>query len=176
MFPAATKADTNRLQYEKKHPLYPNVYSGQQQAVPAMPRRRRWTNNRQYRGLALAFLIAVVLICALRFSSPQDYDYLKARVTGGQPGAHGTRESQVPLGVKRDGVRIAKASMHYGQQNEMLERALKSHERHNEMHGYAMAVLRRSVTNGYWNKLSYLLSLVVLELGRPEMERVQWIM
>ncbi|KAF1986911.1 glycosyltransferase family 34 protein, partial [Aulographum hederae CBS 113979] len=70
--------------------------------------------------------------------------------------------------------RIAKASMLFGQTNELYERALASHEKHNEMHGYPSSVLRHSVTTGYWNKISYLMSLIVLELGKPKDERLEW--
>ncbi|KAK3065485.1 hypothetical protein LTS18_006196 [Coniosporium uncinatum] len=72
--------------------------------------------------------------------------------------------------------KIAKASMLFGETNELFERALESHRLHNEIYGYPMVVLRESVSVGYWNKLSWLLSLVVLELGKVEEERVDWLM
>ncbi|KAF2461885.1 hypothetical protein BDY21DRAFT_375811 [Lineolata rhizophorae] len=72
--------------------------------------------------------------------------------------------------------RIAKASMLYGQTNSLYERALRTHARHNELHGYAMHVLREEISRGYWNKLSYLHSLVVQELAKPAEQRVEWIM
>ncbi|OCK78074.1 glycosyltransferase family 34 protein [Lepidopterella palustris CBS 459.81] len=61
-------------------------------------------------------------------------------------------------------------------ENEIYERAIESHRRHNEIHGYEMHVLRRGVTKGYWNKFAYLLSLVVNELSKPEDKRTEWIM
>lgn len=66
--------------------------------------------------------------------------------------------------------------MLYGQPNELYELALKTHERHSKQHGYGMHVLQRGITGGYWNKLAFLLKLVVQELERPESERTDWIM
>lgn len=76
---------------------------------------------------------------------------------------------------KEDAVKIAKVTMLYGE-NEFLERALASHKPHNKQHGYEHHVLRRSITHGYWNKLSYLQSLIVQELSKDENERAQWLM
>jgi hypothetical protein len=56
---------------------------------------------------------------------------------------------------------VAKFSMLYGGDNSVYVRALKSHERHAVRHGYPMHVLRHEVATGYWNKPSYLLSLLV---------------
>jgi hypothetical protein len=72
--------------------------------------------------------------------------------------------------------RIAKVTMLYGRSNELYERAVMSHERHARMHGYQMHILRHEITGGYWNKPSYLLSLVVQELAKPPGERAQWLM
>lgn len=77
--------------------------------------------------------------------------------------------------------RIAKVTMLYGSTNELYERALRTHERHNENFGYPMHVLREQILPGwgpmgYWNKPSYLLSLVLSELAKPEEERSEWLM
>lgn len=74
------------------------------------------------------------------------------------------------------GPRIAKACMLYGSQNPLYERAVRSHQLHNELHNYPMHVLRHEITGGFWNKPSYLLSLVVNELAKAPEERAEWIM
>lgn len=66
--------------------------------------------------------------------------------------------------------------MLYGGANSVYKRALKSHERHAVWHGYPMHVLRHEAATGYWNKPSYLLSLLVQELAKDPAERVQWMM
>lgn len=94
-----------------------------------------------------------------------------------KPGTSSTRD-------KRDvartfngpgGPRIAKVSMLYGK-NPLYERALRSHHVHNERHNYPMQVLREDVTGGYWNKPSYLLSLIVQELAKSPEKRAEWLM
>jgi len=118
----------------------------------------RKPNLRKYRG-AFA-VIVLILFSAFRFHS----------------------SSTLSLGVSKtvlkvkEGPYISKASMLYGPQNDIYERAIESHKRHNEIHGYSMHVLRRGVTNGYWNKYAYLLSLVVQELAKPAEERIEWIL
>ncbi|KAI9668586.1 MAG: hypothetical protein M1831_001025 [Alyxoria varia] len=73
--------------------------------------------------------------------------------------------------------RIAKVSMLYGSPpNPSYVRALKSHRAHNERWNYAMEVLQQDISGGYWNKPSYLLSLLVRELAKPPGERIEWLM
>ncbi|KAF2104333.1 hypothetical protein NA57DRAFT_51166 [Rhizodiscina lignyota] len=71
--------------------------------------------------------------------------------------------------------RISKVSMLFGK-NDLYERALETHREHNEMHGYGMKVLREQLTDGYWNKLLYILSLLVEELAKPPTRRIEWFM
>lgn len=66
--------------------------------------------------------------------------------------------------------------MLYGGANSVYVRALSSHERHAARHGYPVHVLRHEVAKGYWNKPSYILSLLVHELTKDAAERVQWMM
>lgn len=64
----------------------------------------------------------------------------------------------------------------YGQDNELYEAAIRSHDEHNELHGYGMSVLREKIVNGHWSKPAYLLSLLVQELAKDEEERAEWMM
>lgn len=72
--------------------------------------------------------------------------------------------------------RIAKVSMLYGQSNSIYERALRSHRWHNERWDYPFHILRYEIAGGFWNKPSYLLSLIVNELAKPPQERMEWLM
>lgn len=79
----------------------------------------------------------------------------------------------------RDGStpRIAKVSMLYGAEtNPYYVRALRSHRRHNERWNYGMHILQQDIVGGFWNKPSYLLSLIVNELAKPPTDRVEWFM
>ncbi|KXG51868.1 Galactosyl transferase [Penicillium griseofulvum] len=58
----------------------------------------------------------------------------------------------------------------------MYERALQSHERHGKRWGYPMHILRQDISIGFWNKPSYLLSLVISEMAKPAGERIEWLM
>ncbi|KAB8556627.1 hypothetical protein FH972_025663 [Carpinus fangiana] len=67
--------------------------------------------------------------------------------------------------------------MLYGETpNPLYERAVRSHRLHNERWNYPMFVLREQIAGGYWNKPSYLMSLIVQELAKPKSERLEWLM
>lgn len=66
--------------------------------------------------------------------------------------------------------------MLYGQYNNVYESALRTHQRHADLHGYSMHVLREDFIGGFWNKPSYILSLVIAELAKPKGERLEWLM
>ena len=72
--------------------------------------------------------------------------------------------------------RVAKATMLYGKPNPLYERAIDSHSRHARRWGYPMHILRQDISVGFWNKPSYLVSLVIQELAKPPSERVEWLM
>ncbi|KAI9882418.1 MAG: stress-responsive transcription factor hsf1 [Watsoniomyces obsoletus] len=65
--------------------------------------------------------------------------------------------------------------MLYGAPNEYYEGAIRSHERHAEQYGYPMHVLRHDISQGYWNKPTYILSLVIQELSKAPEERSEWL-
>ena len=70
--------------------------------------------------------------------------------------------------------RIAKVTALYGHPHPLYERAIRSHKKHNKIHGYPQYVLERQLTNGYWNKFAYLLHMVIQELAKSESERIEW--
>ncbi|KAJ9266752.1 CAZyme family GT34 [Paecilomyces variotii] len=72
--------------------------------------------------------------------------------------------------------RITKVSMLYGKPNTFYQRALQTHRGHARRWGYRMEVLTHDIAVGYWNKPSYLLSLVIQELAKPASERTEWLM
>ena len=70
---------------------------------------------------------------------------------------------------------ITKVSILYGERNENYEGAVESHLRHAKRQGYPVHVLRNDIARGFWNKPTYLLSILVQELSKPVEERAQWI-
>ncbi|KAK5073247.1 hypothetical protein LTS08_004333 [Lithohypha guttulata] len=71
---------------------------------------------------------------------------------------------------------IAKVSMLYGEPNPLYERALATHEAHNNKFGYPFFILRERTLPGYWSKPAYLLRLLLSELEKPEANRLKWLM
>ena len=71
--------------------------------------------------------------------------------------------------------RITKVSVVYGQPNARYEGAIRSHQRHADRWGYDLQVLRQEIVGGVWDKVSYLLSLVLQELAKPPEERREWL-
>ena len=79
------------------------------------------------------------------------------------------------LGPGRPRSSIGKVSMLYGHSIDVYERALRSHDLHNEFHGYPMFVLRRQSLSEFWSKPAFLLDLLLTELSKPEDERLGWL-
>lgn len=96
---------------------------------------------------------------------------------------HPMRMSQIEsLGPERTSIpplanppRIAVMSMLYGKRNTLYERAIKSHERHAARQGIPIHILRNNVAEGFWNKPSYILSLLIAELAKDPNERATWL-
>lgn len=72
--------------------------------------------------------------------------------------------------------RVGKVSMLYGYENLYYQRALESHQRHADRWNYPLHVLEEDISVGYWNKPSYVLSLVIQELAKSPDERLEWLM
>ncbi|GAB7356091.1 hypothetical protein MBLNU459_g6698t2 [Dothideomycetes sp. NU459] len=72
-------------------------------------------------------------------------------------------------------LRIKKVSAIFGEHNDLYEAALKTHEKHNELHGYQMQTLRERIINNFWSKPAYLLSVLVEELAKPLDQRNDWL-
>jgi hypothetical protein len=66
------------------------------------------------------------------------------------------------------------ASMHYGD-NQYYERAIETHIRYAERHGYPIYVLREDLYKGVWNKIVYLIHVILNEMARGD-AGARWIM
>ena len=71
---------------------------------------------------------------------------------------------------------IALMTMLYGKRNTLYERAIKSHERHAARQGLPIHILQNKVAEGFWNKPSYILSLLIAEAAKNPNERATWLM
>ncbi|KND88288.1 Alpha-1,2-galactosyltransferase [Tolypocladium ophioglossoides CBS 100239] len=71
--------------------------------------------------------------------------------------------------------RVGKVSILYGEGSPAYERALRTHEEHNRLHGYSMFVQRESILDGYWTKPAYIQYVLLQELSKPESQRLSWL-
>lgn len=71
---------------------------------------------------------------------------------------------------------IGKMTIMFGDDNPTYERALKTHEVHNRLHGYPVYVLRQEILYDVWTKPAYILSVLLKELTKPESERLKWLL
>ncbi|KAK3047792.1 hypothetical protein LTR09_010767 [Extremus antarcticus] len=74
------------------------------------------------------------------------------------------------------GSKVMKVTSLFGQDNQLYEGAIRSHEEHNRNHGYDQRVLREKIVSRYWSKPTYLLSTIVEELAKPKELRAEWLM
>lgn len=164
-------ATQDRLTDEGISPL-PVGEEGQLKAFPPFVMRRRAhsiSGVRRHRLLILLLPLLVIFVFLYQGGSSQIL---------GHHGSHPRPEPAKPKhpAPQRPSIyRISKVSMLFGQ-NEIYQRALETHRRHNEIYEYGMHVLREPITDGYWNKLAYIMSLLVQELAKPASERVEWFM
>lgn len=71
--------------------------------------------------------------------------------------------------------RIGKVSMIFGDGNPVYERAIRTHELHDRIHGYRLYTLRHSMLDDVWSKPAYILHLLLRELSKPQEERLHWL-
>lgn len=72
--------------------------------------------------------------------------------------------------------RVMKVTSLFGADNDLFDGALRSHEEHNRSNGYELLVFRRKIVENYRSMPTYLLSIIVEQLAKPEKARVEWVM
>nr|OQO24019.1 hypothetical protein B0A51_09237 [Rachicladosporium sp. CCFEE 5018] len=89
---------------------------------------------------------------------------------GGESISEGLPESE-RLGAR---TRVGKCTILFNG-NSYWERAIRTHEQHDRMHGYRLHVLRQHLMDDVWSKPAYILSLLLRELAKPDSERLDWL-
>ena len=98
-----------------------------------------------------------------------------ANVNGTEPAANGTEVYLPPVDlVKRP--RFAKVAVASGFEDILYEKALATHWEHAVQHGYPMYLARENAADGMFNKVAYIMSVLLNELYKPAEERVEWIL
>ena len=72
--------------------------------------------------------------------------------------------------------RWAKIAVASGFEDIVYERALETHIKHAEKHGYPMYVGRENAADGMFNKIAYILHILLQELYKPAEERIEWLL
>ena len=70
--------------------------------------------------------------------------------------------------------RIAKCTISFNH-NPVYERALRTHDAHNQMHNYPLYISRQTILDDVWTKPAWVLALMLRELARPPVERLEWL-
>lgn len=72
--------------------------------------------------------------------------------------------------------RFAKVTVASGFEDILYERALDTHILHAKRYGYPMYIARENVADGMFNKIAYILHVLLYELFMPADERVEWLL
>lgn len=65
--------------------------------------------------------------------------------------------------------------MLYGDVKHTYGRAIETHIRHADRHGYPTYILRRELIDGVWNKLVWLIHVMVEEMNKGDLG-ARWVM
>lgn len=94
-------------------------------------------------------------------------------------GGNGSYVSEEVVAPGRDllgeRMRVGKVTIIFGGAA-TYERAVRTHEAHDRIHGYPLYVLRHGILDDVWSKPAYILNLLLRELSKPEDERLQWLL
>lgn len=71
--------------------------------------------------------------------------------------------------------RFAKIAVASGFEDILYERALDTHVQHAKKHGYPMYMARENAADGMFNKIAYIMDVLLNELFKPAEERVEWL-
>jgi hypothetical protein len=72
--------------------------------------------------------------------------------------------------------RFAKIAVASGFEDILYERALDTHVQHAQKHGYPMYMARENAADGMFNKIAYILDVLLNELFKPAEDRVEWLL
>lgn len=72
--------------------------------------------------------------------------------------------------------KFAKVTVASGFEDIVYEKALGTHWDHAERHGYPMYLARENAVEGMFNKIAYLMDILLNEMYKPVDERVEWLL
>lgn len=92
------------------------------------------------------------------------------------PLGHGTLkiEPNTTLAEKRP--KFAKIAVASGFEDILYEKALQTHVDHAEKWAYPLYVARENAADGMFNKVAFIINVLLNELYKPAEERVEWLL
>ena len=72
--------------------------------------------------------------------------------------------------------RFAKIAVASGFEDILYEKALETHVQHAMKHGYPLYMGRENAADGMFNKIAFILEVLLNELFKPAEERVEWLL
>ena len=72
--------------------------------------------------------------------------------------------------------KFAKIAVASGFEDILYEKALDTHIRHAARHGYPMYMARENAADGMFNKIAYIIDILLNELFKPAEDRVDWLL
>lgn len=72
--------------------------------------------------------------------------------------------------------RFAKIAVASGFEDVLYEKALQTHIDHAEKWGYPLYMARETAADGMFNKVAYIMTVLLNELYKPAEERVEWLL
>jgi hypothetical protein len=135
-------------------------------------------SNIAIRYVSLTFIILFVLYQVTNTWSPHPA-LVPTEQTNSLSNPHSSVETPPDVLPTTIQSRIGKVtSLYYNATSvtsQAYERALLSHQQHDQRYGYKHFVQRRGAIKGLWAKHAYLIHLLVKELNKPPAERLDWL-
>lgn len=136
--------------------------------------------TRQHKPFIAFLLFASFVLLCMKLpwdSSFSRFDHELQQYNRTLPPGNGTIEftPQTLLNTTKK-PRFAKVAVASGFEDILYERALDTHVQHALRHGYPMYMARENAVDGMFNKIAYILDILLNELFKPADERVEWLL
>jgi len=125
----------------------------------------------------LLFASFVLLFMKLPWGSSSRFDHEIHQYNRTLPLGNGTIEfiPETLVNTTKKAL-FAKVAVASGFEDILYERALDTHVQHALRHGYPMYMARENAADGMFNKIAYILDVLLNELFKPADERVEWLL
>lgn len=128
-----------------------------------------WTRRNRTFAIYCLIVSSLTTWYCLRIVSAQRYDKLLLTPKNGT-------EVILPSDTSSGTPRVAKITLLSGIEDLAYEKALETHREHARIHGYPMYIARETAWAGAYNKIAYLMDILLNEMFKPPEDRVEWLL